>query len=289
MANCIFSFPNWLTNTSIAPVAGGGSWLAQFPLSNALDRAFNPPARTNGTSLANTQLSIDMGVARDVRCVAISKSNMTKQAVWRVTGTAVDGVTTVFDTGYVLAFPPSQDFNSLYWGHPAVYDGLPSDEDWPIHPHSSVVFISPPGVVRYVNIAIQDAANPAGYIEINHIFVGAGWVPSVNIAYGASVGIEDESTIQESYSGVDYFSVKQKRRNLKFTLAGVPEDEARTWFTEMVHKLGNISDLFFVWDTSDTDVQRVKSMLCRIRALPSLESSAFNSTSQVYELLERIG
>jgi hypothetical protein len=65
----------------------------------------------------------------------------------------------------------------------------------------AVCWLSDHYAVKRLVIDIQDAGNPAGYIDCARLVVGGYWSPAYNASYGASINVQDASTNTRNDSG----------------------------------------------------------------------------------------
>ena len=292
MAKVVLGFPDYvMPNPAFAAVSFyGGSWQASAPLSNLADPSFAAVARSTDCTGPNTQIYVDLGLIRDVQVLAVPKHNLTRAATFRMTcyTDSANSANTTLDTGFIPVYGQTQDFNSSSWGNPSLYDGMIPLEDISLYPMP--ILIVPPSSVscRYWTIQFQDANNPAGYIEVPRVWASAGYQPRINMQYGATLTNEDNSILQQSMGGAEFFDPRPRRRVTRFTLPGLSDGEAMNFAVDIQTRLGITAQMFFVHDPADAANKHRRSFLCRMRSLSPLDYAAFGAASQAFELSEVI-
>ena len=180
---------------------------------NAADRATVTASSTAGTLVAANMLtdlkgqvhrSIGTSVTytltwasfETVSSVALPACNLTADATIRVRGyDALEGGTLVVDSGTQYACP-GQTLGLWDWAGPLngnafAYGGTAK----------AVCWLADHYAVKRLVIDIQDAGNPAGYIDCARLVLGGYWSPAYNASYGASINVQDASTNTRNDSG----------------------------------------------------------------------------------------
>ncbi|MFO0271357.1 MAG: hypothetical protein ACK53W_12585 [Gemmatimonadota bacterium] len=293
MANCILAYPNFCdADPSYATVAvSGGQWEPDLPLTNILTKRLARRARSVNAALTSTKFWVDLGTPRDVRVVAIPFLTASRDARLRVRGftTKNEAATPAGDSGWSDLYPVVYPFGSLYFGHPAFWDGRMTAEDAAVFRMPYYAVFDAPVIARYWLIEIDDTGSSLGYVEVPRIFIAPGWQPSLNLIYGATQVYEPRTTVVESWGGAEYFDVQEGRRVARFGFDYLPEDEALTWAGDMQRRLGVDGQLFFIFDPDDTVHRHRRSFLARMRTLSPLEYVLFRRNTATFELAEVIG
>lgn len=85
----ILGFPNHLDSSftgsgySAVKLSGGG-WQASRPLTNLRDPLFSKAARSSSAAVADTFINVDLGVARDIKLLAIPQHNISRSGTVRI-------------------------------------------------------------------------------------------------------------------------------------------------------------------------------------------------------------
>jgi hypothetical protein len=190
------------------------------------------------------------------------------------------------DTGWCDLFPPTYPVDALWWGHPSLWDGRPAAEDAGLFPQPFVAVLPEAVIARYWLVEISDPQNPDGYVQMPRVVLAPGWQPSLNLSYGATIGIEDGSQVQESLGGAEFFDHRAKKRVAHFTLTNLPKSEAAAQALALQQRLGISGQMFFVMAPGDAEGLARTSFLARMRTLSPLEMAVHGRMSAPFELLE---
>ncbi|WP_156302354.1 hypothetical protein [Methylogaea oryzae] len=266
----------------------GGSWTAQLPLANLQNRQIARVARTTNAATASTQFVAALATSRLVRSVALVGHNLGTSAKYRIRGgqSPTDFSAPGVDTGWVDAWPRIYSYGSVPWGDPRFWGGryTPGDlgsDTW------HLIHVFPTNIAaRYWLIELDDSANGAGYLQIGRLFIGEIFQPALNMAYGASIGYEPRTTVEESPSGAEFFNVLRGYRVAKFTLKWLDESEAMAGALDMQRLCGVHGEVLFVWDADDANHKLRRSFLGRMRQLSPIEVPYINNYSIGYEIKE---
>lgn len=290
MGRAVFAFPDFVTYPGGPLQITGGGWRAELPLANLARAEFAYVARSIDAALTSTRLMVDLGQTRDVRVVAIPRSNASRNAQVRVrafTSPSIAG-TPAADTGWRAIYPIVYPAGSLPWGHPSLWDGRITEEDRAFAPVPWVRVFPAAVLARYWYVEISDAGNPDGYFELPRLVIARGWQPSINIGYGAAQSWEDLSQVQTSPTGADFADERPKRRAIRCNLQYVPQNEGLIFVSDLQARLGTTRQLFFIFDPDDAANLHRRTFLCRMRSLTPLEYAVFGHVGTGFDLLETI-
>jgi hypothetical protein len=292
VANAILAYPNHVdADPAFAAVAfDGGQWRAELPLTNIRDRLLVRRARSVNVALSSTQFWIDLGVSRDVRVAAIPFLTASRAARIRIRAflTQDAGGAAQADSEWRDVCPVVYPFGSLYYGHPAFWDGRMTQEEAALFSMPVVVAFPQTIIARWWLFEIDDTTSALGYVEVPRAFLAPGWQPTLNMVWGASVGFEPRTTVVESYGGAQFFDVQRGRRVARFGFDYLPETEALAVALDMQRRLGVDGQLFFVYDPDDTVNMHRRSFPARSRVLSPLQAAVFGRSSVTFEIEEQI-
>lgn len=272
MSNCVFGFPNYSdVGVSYTPVLSAGSWVAGLPLTNLQDRRLAKVARSTNDDAASTLFNIDLGVARSVGLLALVGHNLSAGATVRWKGGTSAGAADVYDsTALALSFAAVSAEDR---------DGI----------NFSVVHI--PAAVqsaRYWRVEIVDTANVDTYVEIGRLVIAAKYQPTINMSYGAKLGLEDDTERTVTDGGAAVYQEKAVRRTQRLVLDHIAEAEAFANGWKMQRLAGTKKQLFWVSDAADTTLMHERSFLCVMRELSGLEYPYATRNSMAVELVEEL-
>ena len=149
--------------------------------------------RSTGTNVTYT---LQWTTSQDISAVVIPACNLTETATIRVQAwDAVSAGVLLLDTGTNLACPglnvTSSDFSTSINASLFGFGAASKAYSW---------FNLTSGV-KLLQIDIVDTGNPAGYIDCARLIVGNYWSPSHNASFGASISLEDSSTVVRTDAG----------------------------------------------------------------------------------------
>lgn len=283
MANCLIAYPNV---SDLATLSGGSFVLPLSKLQNGVNRDV---ART--TNAANGSFVVN-GVyekARPMRVMALVRHNFTVEATYRFRLFSDAAMTvTEYDSGVLPVFDVVYTEETETWDSGNLWDLTISAEDREGLTASLIHILPETFTERAFRLEVFDTANPDGYLQAGRLFVGSGWIPVINMTYGASLGFENRALIDESIGGTEYFDERENPRVARFALPRLSDDEAMTQGFELLRKQGVTKDVFYMWDTEDTLNILRRSFLGRLRELPAIEHDFFNNYTMQFEIKEKI-
>ncbi|HXG71391.1 MAG TPA: hypothetical protein VNJ04_12370 [Gemmatimonadaceae bacterium] len=255
------------------PTLSGGSWQAALPLANLQDRALARVARSTNTLASSTQFEVDLKTARPVRVLALPRHAISFTGTIRVRASNTEGnfAAPLYDTGTVNVWPAGIDAEkvegmNLGWTH-----------------------VTPETVTaQYWLFEISDAGNTAGYLDLGRLVIAQGWQPSINMQYGAKLGLETATEREVTDGGAAVYSRRATRRTAMFTLDDLPDTEALESGFDMQRIAGTSGQLMFVFDPADTAQMHRRSFLAVLRELSALDHPYFNRNSIPFGLVEEL-
>lgn len=229
----------------------GGAWRAGLPLANMLTPDIREVSRSVTAAHADTQWREDYGTAvpRWFDTFALRATNLTADAKLRfvLTDSATDAGARVLDSG-LLDVPPQTVWGADPWGSFA-FSGLSTADDDP-PPQLIVWRASAPATARYRFTYIQDAANPAGYVEVGRDLCGPSFTPDIGFDFGAAWEHVDPSDINRTPYGLLTWEDRPTYRRFLGRFGFLREDEAIGFFGDWM-RLGNRREVLFAQDADD--------------------------------------
>lgn len=283
MSNAVLGFPNLIGTATLS----GGSFVASLPRDNLKDRIIRKVSRTTDLLSASTQVKIDLGVSKVVRVFGAFNHNCSIDATYRLRGSDdATFATTAFDSGVTDVWPAVFPHGTLEWEDDNWWDGKYTPEQISGYTTSFTKTL-PEGVfARYWWLEVFDANNAAGYLDIGRLFLGRAWQPSLNMNYGASLGWETKTDVQEALSGTEYFQKRTPYRVKKFTLDMMPEDESFAQAFELQRQAGVDGEILFIHNPDGDPHALRRSFLGRLRQLSPIEYPYFNRNKLAFEIKE---
>lgn len=286
MSNMFLAWQNRTDEGSLS----GGSWSASLPLTNMQNRQVQKVSRTTDTATASTQFTINLGAAKAIGVVALVVHNIGVSGQVRITASDTPGfVSTLYDSGWQLAWPYGVIPQSLLeWEDDNFWFGTLSSQARAGYQSPYILKLASVQNLRYWRVEISDPGNTDGYIQIGRLFMARGWTPSVNYAYGASLGYQDPTPVDMSLSGAEYFDMRSKYRVMNFNLQYVTNTEAYSYALELQRLAGVSGEVLVVPDPDTASTQPIRSFVGRLRQIGAVsqpQPTAFSVNFEVKELL----
>lgn len=286
MANCLFGFPNVVDNGS----PDGGSWAADLPLDNMLSRVLAKKARSSDLATASTQFTLTLAATKRVRVIGLIAHNLSITARIRVRAALVsDFSTTQYDSGWGSVWPAvytDDATTGLEWEDDNWWTGQYVPEELTGVNWNLIRIVGEAVQARYLKVEIDDQHNSAGYVEIGRIFAGPAWQPVKNMSYGASLGWETATQIEESLGGAEYFDRRTPYRVMRGSLDWLTTASGLQNAYELMRQAGVDGEILFVFDPDDTVNAVRRQFLGRMRTLSPLEYPYCDITRMPFEIKE---
>lgn len=285
VANILLAWPN-LTDTG---TLSGGAWQPALPLSALQDRVIAHPARSIDTAAASTQFVLDLGRQRAARLIALAGHSCSSTARWRVTAAADAAFTELAYAGdWLPVWPEVYAWDEPEWEDEPWWDLRPSEDErgaftalaWTLLPSAVVA-----GAWR---VEIDDAVNPAGYVDVGRLVIAPAWQPAGNAGYGLSFGYETGTRVEASLGGTEYFDRRRPTRSTRFQLDWLDADE-RLRVLDLQREVGIDGEVFYCEDPDASGRTALRTAwFARLRTLTALEYPYYATHSAAFELTELI-
>lgn len=257
-----------------------------LPVENLQDRQITKVFRN--TQLT-AQIDVDFGSARLTDFAAIIAHNLTTAATirWRLSAVS-DFATTVYDSGTINAWEPTEGFGASPWG---VFNwgGLPSADDISLYTASTFTVLDNPVLARYLRVDLSDSANGDGYLQAGRLMSGQSYQPTVNYANGVQFQFVDESRVTKSRGGQTFIDTVQKYRTITFDLNHLPQDEAFGSIFNNLDRLKGISgDVLVIPQPDEPSTYLTQNIYGRISAIGPIRNTTLDFYSRTMEIEELI-
>lgn len=283
MANALLAYRNRVDDATLT----GGSWAATLPLTNLQDRLLSKVSRTTSTSTSATQFVTSLAKGYTISVVALCRHNLSSTALWRVRAYSDAGLTSVvYDSDTVEVWEATLDSLQLEWPEDNFWSGRPGAEDL-VGYYWNAIHVLPAAVyARYWKVEITDTANPSGFVEVGRLFLSEAWMPVLNMSYGASIGYNNRTEIEEAWDGTEYFDRRPAYRTAQFQLDNMGTSEAMNRAFDMQRLAGVDKEVLFMWDQADVQHLIRRSLLGRVRELSPIEQPYFEAHKTSYVIKE---
>jgi len=253
----------------------GGLWT--LPLSNVQLARVGRIARSTNVDLTSTIINASYAAATPISIVALSRHNLRSAAQWRIRGGSdVTFATHTVDSGWMDVWPEQWAANVLPAGHPNAATRLLTDAQIDaLDPKRDAIWLPDSEVTaQYWRIELDDTTNTDGYVDIGRLIMAPRFVPTYNMAVGAEFGFIDNTTVNKSESGSQFFNVKPKARSLAMSFVNLPDAEAYSVLRDMIEQLGVSGQLYVVSRANDVEALQRRSFLATVRTLSSVQYAA---------------
>lgn len=217
-------------------------------------------------------------------------SFQTAEAVYAWDANLVTGTGIIFDGGWNDVWPAGViPTDLLEWEDDNFWLGTLSQQARAGYQSPYILKLANITTLRYWRVEISDTGNSDGYIQIGRLFMARGWTPSVNYAYGGSLGYQDPTPVETSLSGAEYFDIRSKFRVMNFDLEYISDTEAYSYALDL-QRVAGISGEVLVMPDGGEDVgqQPLRSFVGRLRQIGAVtqpKPAAFSVKFEVKELL----
>lgn len=261
MSNFLLGFNNFAD----AGTLSGGSWT--IALSKLQTPIVTDKARSNGLTLANTIIRADLLASQSIRIAALTNTNLTSAATYRITWYSDAYTTAVANSGW-LSIPgyPSEDPDNK---------GVSIFHDF----GSTINF-------RYFQWELNDTGNTAGYVEAGRLF----FPEEAGFSRAPDVGVSDELTAntprKNSLGGVGYFNRRKPVRKLTFAFNVMSAADAPK--VRRIRSICNLNkQLIVIPDTTDTSNFGQRCFVATLTDTPKLQLLTGGYVSgQAFDLTE---
>lgn len=214
-----------------------------FPVTYIQNAYPQQPYRTlNVTGTKN--INIDHGSAKHVNCVVVSHHNLTAGATLQFYKSTNGSAYTLVETMNVFRV----------------------DDDGDTVIVDPIVIFCDSVTERYNRIAVADASNSDGYIQIGRAFLGTYREFAKNYNHGWKLWDEDLSRIIMADNGVEHADVKPQRAVIELLFDRVAEAQ-KNYMRKIVQSVG-IHTPFYVSLRPDNLEHDIYSKYCKIADVP---------------------
>ena len=264
----------------------GGSWLSALPLANLQDPLRSLVARSANVLEGSTLIDIDFGQVRNVRYIAALKHNFSQTGTYEVTAGSSPGGNNIYASGFkqIWAATPTRD---MAWEDPNWWWGTKSAEEVEGYPIDLIHDIGSIIRTRYMRLAIKDAGNPAGYVQIARLLAGPLYVPPTGYLLGAKFDWEGRSESKVSLGGVRRFDRRQPVRVFRFQMPALNDSDAYGQILELRRIASNHGEVLLIANKDDATYGFKRNFAGFVRESDGLEQFAhgYHRTGLVIEEL----
>lgn len=280
MANALIGFPNRIDSA----VLSGGTWVTTLPRTNMQNRTLGQVARSTLANLASTQFDMDVVTTKATKILALVNHNFSLTAKVRIRGSDVSSFdTNVYDSGFLPVWPVVYASTEVDWEEDSFWAGQYTEDERAGYTAAYIHVMRTTVRARYWRVEIDDTSNAVGYVQIGRVFIGAAWQPTINMSYGAPIGWETKTTVQESLGGSEYFQRRTPYRVQNVEFDHLTINEALGNAFDIQRRAGLDGEVLWVFDPDDTVHALRRRFLGRMQSLspvqypyPRVNSTAFS-------------
>lgn len=275
--------------TRFVAAVGGGSWQADYPLSQAVQYppTIGEPAISTDADPGSSQGYVIFDTDRVVRMVALVNHNLGPYATWRLRFYAdAEMEAELYDSGDLPVWEEIVPFGEPAWGEPGVWDGLPGPEERAAYIPTTFHVAPSAQAIRAVDFQLNDPDNPDGALRFAHLELSDWWQPSVNFQYDLEVGFEDNTKTSQAEGGARYSDFDPLARTVQFDLDYLEEAEAFAKALELKRQHATARPVFLCLAPDDPVNRQRLSFLARLTALDGQRWTAFQTHSTRFSFVE---
>lgn len=187
-----------------------------------------------------------------------------------------------------LAVPRIYPMFSLFWGHPSLWTGQPTNEDR-ITRKIPVVKTFDALLARFFRCYVIDTANPDGNIRLNRLMIARGIQPTSGMAYNSTtLGIISNTKVATTNSKRRIYNPKRNQRLLQMEIHNITYAESFANYFNMQGSLDIYKQFYMIFDPDDTELMHQRSYAATFRTLNPLQFPYFSVNHIPLEALEVI-
>lgn len=223
---------------------------------NVVDRADSLAASTTNGSLVASNMQNDRkgsvhrstgttvlyqatwNTAVTVGGIALPATNLTAAATWTVAIYTDTACTDLITGGTVVACPGLNlslwDWDGALNANAFAYGGASKSSGWFDQNYTNV---------KGLRITLNDASNPAGYLDCARIVAGPFWQPTYGADYGATMEMPDTSESRRTHAGDNPSERGTRYDRMTLDLRMMPEAD-RAQLALMIRNIGTSRNFF---------------------------------------------
>ena len=280
MEKVAFGYGNRIDEATLS----GGSW--QAPLSNIQTRRLAQKARSTTTATTDTVINIELPEPRLIQVIGIHAHNLSTDAEIEISAGTTLGGTDQYDVPSYDVWPSIYSTLSMHWTDYHFWSGKLDPETRKSYPSNLIHIVNTAVKSKYWTIKITDTNNDDGYIEIGRVFMGRLLQPKHNVIYGAEIGWEDNSEIEASLYGVEYYNDSPKTRVARVNYDYSDRTEALEGMFELQRLSGITKEVLFIGNTQDKKQMVRLGFLGRFRKIDPIKWHFMDIHSTGFEVKE---
>lgn len=239
--NILLGFQDFVQSGQVYDQSVATVEVTGYPLSNVLLPDLWRPVVFQQT-VSNLKFTVDLQASKPIGLVALLKHTLDSTAKWRVylnQDYDSDPLGQEYDSGWLTAVPPYPGYGSLNWGQ-FLWGGVAPEAQSKLYNRHSYHPLPDTVIARYVTIELSSPAN-SDLVRLFRLWASDVYQPSVNVDYGASVEIIDDTKVVQSASGVRQYGNRVQRRRINAGFDMLPRSEMLYYIISGIYMGSGIS------------------------------------------------
>lgn len=242
------------------------TFVSGYPLNNIQDRILGRYAKTNLiTTFTIFTISLP-SIYSNWAVLGVINTNFKPAQKYKIETASDIGFTTdLFSTGWLT---------------------LPTDNPNPSQQKQNIFFVAPIGArSQYIRIFIE--AVPGGdNVKIGRVFVGDAIKFKQGLSRGTELAYQNETIVQESLGGVEYFDEKPFRRKFSFSIDYINNYDAYAMAARLDEECGISKEVLLIADDAEISFSNQRNFLGRFSQLSPLKTPYLNYNQKAFEIIE---
>ncbi len=258
----------------------GGQWSERLPLNNVKDKVYKKQAE----SISEVEsFDVVFDKSRPFSVFAILNHNLKPGSTITLKVYADFEKSTMISANTYQVHDDSISFDDYAWEDQNYWFGVFTIDPYLKLNNNFIIFFSEVSA-SVIEVVVN---NSSGVFRIGRLFIGESFEPRINMEYGASLGSNSNTSVEESLNGVEYFNKVDSHRTLEFMLPSLDSHEASLLLS--LSRRG-ISEEFLVsiGDYSNLVEYYNQTFPCRFEAVNPLTCKFVHKFAQSYKLKEKI-
>lgn len=258
----------------------GGNWHENLPLENVKDKIYKKQAQ----SISEVEtFDVVFDRARQFSTFAILNHNLRPGSSITLKVYEDFEKSTMISANTYQVHDDSIMFDDYQWEDQNFWFGVFTIDPYLKLNNNFIVFLSEV-TATVIEVVVN---NSAGVFRIGRLFIGETFTPKINMEFGAGIGSNSSTSVEESLSGVEYFNTVDSHRTLEFMLPSLDSQEASILLSlsrrgiaeEFLVSVGDYTNLIEYYN---------QTFPCRFESVNPLSCKFVNNFSQAFKLKEKI-
>ncbi|WOF75308.1 hypothetical protein QMT40_002979 [Parvibaculaceae bacterium PLY_AMNH_Bact1] len=240
-------------NHALTAGFSGGTWAAELPLENMIDRrVVARPARCETPdNLATSQFEVTLQRRRNTKFFGLFRTNLSLLSKIKITFGGDAAFTTVLhQVDWTRVYDRFHKSLSLEWEDPNFWTGGALEGDLDRYGRNRFFLFDAAISAQHIRVEIDDPTNPDGYVDIGYLYVGSNISTRFNYQRGRRLRAVSRTRRDETPSGHPVFDRRRPKRVQEVSYPYLYEEEV-TAFLDAGMSNDIVDPVVFVPDPQD--------------------------------------